>query len=170
MSAAKIQQLPLILRKLDASDAGLFAQAWDWMQQRPDLYGENEGFANFTEFCQPPDVLQYFGMFEGDALIGLASLRLEGKKSCRAGLIAPENPRFRQIVSLMLELQRQFFEDFGGEALWICVPSGSHEVAQKLVGWFGWKPISPGLFTFTVFDHLNSYEYEGNAKNSTASH
>lgn len=169
MPATKQQVAPLTLRKVYASEGDIYAQAWQWMQQRPDLYSENEGFADFAEFCAPPDVLQYFGMFEGEEMIGLASLRLEGKKSCRAGLIAPANPRFRQIVSLMLELERQFFENFGGEALWICVPPGSHEVALKLVGWFGWKPIGPGLFTFTIFDFLN-YEHQENATNRATAH
>lgn len=160
----------LSLRKLRETDVEYLRPAWDWMRQRPDLYGENEGFANFAEFCRPPDVLQYFGLFEGGELIGLASLRLEGKKSCRAGLIAPPNPQFRPIVSLMLELQRQFFDVFGGEALWIFVPPDTHNVAQKLVTWFGWKPSGPGLFTFTVFDHLNSYEYRENTQDRPTAH
>lgn len=158
----------LLLRKVEPLEQDVFQQAWNWMQQRPDLYGENEGFANFAEFCAPPSVLRYFGLFANDQLIGLASLRLEGKKSCRAGLIAPPKPKFRAIASLLKELQRQFFEGFGGEALWICVPSGSHSVAQKLACWFHWKPIAAGMFTFTVYDFLSNEQQENTARASYA--
>lgn len=155
--------MELSLRKVDSSERELFLRAWGWMRERPDLYGENEGFANFAEFCAPPEVLQYFGLFDEGQLIALASFRLEGKKACRFGLIAPPRPRFRAIAALLQELQRQFFADFGGEALWVCVPPKSHEVAQKLVGWFHWKPVAPGLFTFTVFDYLNHEQQENTA-------
>lgn len=153
----------LFLRKLQETDFAYFRLAWDWMQQRPDLYGENEGFRNYYEFVSPPETLQYFGLFSGRELIALASFRLEGKKACRFGLIAPPRPRFRAIATLLQELQRQFFTDFGGEALWICVPPKSHEVAQKLVGWFHWKPVAPGLFTYTVFDFLNHEQQKNTA-------
>lgn len=146
----------LELRKAQPSETELFWQAWGWMHDHPELYRENEGFADFAEFCAPPEVLQYFGLFEDGQLIGLASFRLEGRKACHFGLIAPKCPRFRSISSLLLELQRQFFEVFGGEALWMSVPPDSHQVAQKLARWFGWKPVAPGLFTFTVFDFLNA--------------
>lgn len=158
----------LSLRAAEPTERELFRQAWNWMQARPDLYGENEGFANFAEFCKPPDVLRYFGLFDGEQLIALASFRLEGKKSCRFGLIAPPKPRFRAIAAMLWELQRQFFEDFGGEALWICVPADSHSVAQRFAGWFGWKPSSPGLFTFTVFDFLSHEHQENSASYATA--
>lgn len=154
--------MDLSLRKVDPSESKLFRQAWDWMQQRPDLYEENEGYADFAEFCQPPDVLQYFGLFAEQQLIGLASFRLEGKKACHFGLIAPPRPRFRAIAALLRELQRQFFADFGGEALWISVPATTHPVSQKMAGWFGWKPIAPGLYTFTIFDFL-SHEQQKDA-------
>lgn len=73
----------LFLRKLQETDFAYFRLAWDWMQQRPDLYGENEGFRNYYEFVSPPETLQYFGLFSGRELIALASFRLEGKKACR---------------------------------------------------------------------------------------
>lgn len=151
-----IETTELALRTLQADDEAHFRQAWDWMQLRPDLYGENEGFADFADFIAPPQELKYFGLFEDGQLIAVASLRLEAKKSCRFGLIAPENPRFRSIASLLKELQRIFFDQFEGEALWVALPPESHEVAQKLVGWFGWKPAGQGLFTFTVFDYLKA--------------
>lgn len=169
MSAMVQPRAVLSLRPLTSSDQSHFRQAWEWMQERPDLYSDNEGYYDLAEFLNPPDVLRYYGLFESGQLIGVASFRLEGKKACRFGLIAPPLPRFRSIASLLFELQRQFFEGFGGEALWIYVPPHSHEVAQKLVGWFGWKPIAPGLFTFTIFDYLN-YEQQKDATGRTASH
>lgn len=157
----------LALRKVQPTETELFRQAWDWMHLNPALYRENEGFANFADFCAPPDVLQYFGLFSGDQLIGLASFRLEGKKACHFGLIAPPRPSLRAIAALLLELQRQFFESFGGEVLWISVSAETHTVAQKLAAWFHWKPVAPGLFTFTVFDYL-SHEQQKNT--AIASH
>lgn len=146
-------------------------RAWEWMQANPHLYRDNEGFASFEEFSAPPDVLRYFSLLDNGELIGLASFRLEGKKSCRFGLIAPSNPQFRAITPLLDELQRQFFEDFGGEALWIYVPPETHHVAQKLVAWFGWKKLADGLFTLTVFDYLKANNvYQENTTSRATSH
>lgn len=161
----------LSLRKLRETDFEYFRQAWDWMQERPDLYGENEGFANYYEFVSPPPELQYYGLFADGQLIGVAALRLEGKRSCRAGLIVPKRPRFRAIASLLSELQRQFFQDFNGEALWICVPSKTHTIAQRFAQWFGWKSTQPGVFTFTLFDFLSqNHVYQENAASRATSH
>jgi len=160
--------MELSLRTLQETDSNEFRQAWMWMQERPDLYGENEGFADYQEFVSPPPELRYYGLFAGGRLIGVASFRLEGKKSCHFGLIAPSRPQFRAIASLLMELQRQFFSDFGGEALWICVPPESHTVAQKLADWFGWKMAAPGLFTFTVFDFLNNEHQKNTTRHAVA--
>lgn len=163
-----IETCELALRSLSGDDREYFRQAWDWMQLRPDLYGENEGFANLAEFMNPPEVLKYMGLFEDGNLLAVASLRLEARKSCRFGLICPENPRFRSIASLLVELQKRYFEDFGGESLWVAVPAESHEVAQKLVQWFGWKSNGPGVFTFTLFDYLRvKDEFEKNATDAS---
>ncbi len=161
----------LSLRVVEPTEQELFQQAWDWMHARPDLYSENEGYSNFAEFCNPPEVLRYYGLFQNGALIGLASFRLEGKKACHFGLIAPARAHLRSISTLLMELQRQFFDVFGGEALWISVPADSHLVAQKLAEWFGWKPIAPGLLTFTVFDYLKAQnEYQENATSCATAH
>jgi hypothetical protein len=136
----------------------LYTIAWDWMRDQPELYGEDVGYDDFSEFIAPPSERIEFALRQDGKLIGFAYFLLRASKTCEFGLITPPRPRVRSVLALLRELQRAYFEQLGFTTLYVEYPDDPRwDRPRQLCRMFGWPERKPNYFEFSTRDYLRAY-------------
>lgn len=147
----------LRLRRLDPEvNRADYLAPWRWMGQQPELYRENHGYGNFSQFLAPPfPVVDFLMEGEDGQPAAFASLLTRKPGACQFCLIAPERPPVRAILRTLRELQRRYFEEMGGWYLFICFADGAQfERAARMVRFMRWRQTQPRYFEMTLIDYL----------------
>lgn len=132
-----------------------YETAWGWMRAQHQLYSDVVGLWDCNDFMRHPGEQIDFALTDGGQLIAFASFVLRGRKICEFELITPPRPRVRSILTLLAELQRQYFEDLGFVALYTQYPDDSRfDRAKRLCRMFGWREPKPNYFEWTILDQL----------------
>lgn len=125
-----------------------------WMRAQPSLYSGNYGYWRLRDILNPDIPINYYGLFQGDNLIGVATLVLESKGVCHFGLTCPPRPRFRAIIPLIEEFRRAFFDEYGGLLLYISVPPDTHPISHRLAAMLGCQRVSAERWEYSLYHHL----------------
>lgn len=132
--------------------------AWRWVQEQPELYSEIIGFGSFVQFSHHPVEQIDFALKQDRELIGFASFVLRGHKICEFELITPSRPRVRSVLTLLRELQCQYFDTLGFLALFTEYPDDpKYDRPRRLCRLFGWREPRSNYFEWTLLDQLKTY-------------
>ena len=155
-------QNALTLHKLNSwQDEDALRKMWGWMQGQSNLYRQNYGFRAFGAILNPRIPINYYGLFQGDNLIGVATLVLEFKGVCHFGLVTPPKPRLRPVLALVRAFWRSYFDEFGGLMLYSTAPMNAPKSWHKLAAVLGGHRVSADRWEYTLFHHLQELEQHG---------
>lgn len=165
-SAASVEscfQGALSLHKLtkDREDTLHLHQTWKWMREQPALYRQNYGYNRVLDILYPDIPINYYGLFQGDTLIGVVTLILESKGVCHFGIVTPPRPRLRPVLALVRAFWRAYFDEFGGLMLYSTAPMNAPKSWHKLAAALGGHRVSAERWEYTLFHHLQEQEQNG---------
>jgi len=159
-SAASVEscfQGALSLHKLTKDRDGVaLRQMWGWMREQPSLYCQNYGYYRWPDVLNPDIPINYYGLFQGDTLIGIVTLILESKGVCHFGIVTPPRPRLRlrPVLALVRAFWRAYFDEFGGLMLYSTAPMNAPKSWHKLAAALGGHRVSAERWEYTLFHHL----------------
>ena len=131
-------------------DEALYRQVWEWMREQPETYSGEPCFNDFAAFTTPVKTVRDFGLFEGDALLGMVTLIYHGNGETEVGLISPPRPRVRKIIPMLWQMVSQFYEQNVGIRLFANVG----KMGARLMRFMGWTQVAANQYQFTILDYL----------------
>jgi len=148
-------QKGLSLRRMNCSDdREPLMRMWAWMHEQSNLYRQNYGFSRNADILNPGIPINYYGLFQGDNLIGVATLILESKGVCHFGLVTPPKPWLRPVLALVRAFWRSYFNELGGLVLYSTAPMNAPKSWHKLAAALGGHRVSADRWEYTLFHHL----------------
>lgn len=116
---------------------------WQWVEQQPDRYNAETGFASLEQFLDMSDRrLREFIIYGDNEPIGMMQLYLRENGVCEVGVVTPKKTKVFPLLKALKVMQQSYLESFG-ETLLVDTPHGD---AQRMARILGWRRVSDTIW------------------------